>query len=223
MFLRLGFEAFSGRQWIPEATKGSGAYVYNLKMGDDWNEEHSWQWGVSRVSTAREAAPPEVGGGALDADREGPVFHGKSMWISDFVWKWAPGGNPQNKQVRLVWEWAQLQRPLPSMGLTQGHSAHNLGLVWRFDRDWETGVRWDQLRAHAPDASLGSVASVPAKWQEASWMLTYKPTDKQILRWQLSRQTGDAGAASLPMRVGSGHSVMIQYVLSFGAHGAHTF
>lgn len=222
MFVRLGVEAFSGRQLVPEAQRGSGAYVLNLKMGDDLNAEHSWQWGLSRMDTRREAMPPEADA-TLDAESENAFFHGKSMWMSDLVWKWAPGGNSQNQQVRLVWEWAQLQRPLPSAGLVQGHSAHNLGLVWRFDRDWETGVRLDQLRVHAPNASGGTLVATPARWQEQSWMLAYKPTDKQILRFQLATQQGDAGVAGLPLKLRPGHSVMLQYILSFGAHGAHTF
>jgi hypothetical protein len=221
MYLRWGLEAFSGRQLTPDATSGHGAYVTNLKIGNDWGVEHSWQWGLSRLNNQREAPAPETTPDS--AHSEGPLFHGRSMWMSDFVWKWAPGGNPQNQQLRLVWEWAQMDRPLPSAGLTQGHSAHNLGLVWRFDRDWETGVRVDQLKVNAPDASSGHLIAVPATWREHTWMLAYKPTDKQTLRLQWSTQSSNAAALVLPMNATPGHSLMLQYILSFGAHGAHSF
>ena len=190
-------------------------------MGDDWGVEHSWQWGLSRLNNGREAHAPETG--ADSGHSEGPLFHGRGLWMSDFVWKWAPGGNPQNQQVRLVWEWARLDRALPSAGLTRGHTGHNLGLVWRFDHDWETGVRLDRLNVNAPDASSGSVVAVPASWREATWMLAYKPTDKQTLRLQWSHQTSGASALTLPLNGKPGRSVMVQYVLSFGAHGAHPF
>ena len=219
VFLRLGVESFSGRQLTPEASSGHGVTVLNLKTGDDWGPEHSWQWGLSRLNNQREAPAPtgEV------AAHEGPAFHGRRMWISDAVWKWAPGGNPQHQQLRLVWEWARLDRALPSAGLTQGHQAHNLGLVWRFNRDWETGLRWDRLQVNAPDAPSGQVVSVPGRWREASWMVAYKPTDLQTLRAQWSTQSSNAAAATLSLNGKAGHSVMLQYVLSFGAHGAHTF
>ena len=221
LYVRLGLEAFSGRQLTPEATSGHGAYVANLKIGDDWGVEHSWQWGLSRVNNRREAHAPESGAEAGHSD--GPLFHGRGLWISDFVWKWAPGGNPQHRQVRLGWERARLDRALPSEGLFQGHAGHNLGLVWRFDRDWETGVRLDRLSVNAPDASSGSVMAVPARWRETAWMLAYKPTDQQTVRLQWSHQTASASAWSLPLKGKPGHSVMVQYVLSFGAHGAHSF
>jgi hypothetical protein len=219
VFLRLGVEAFSGRQLTPEASNGHSATVFNLKTGDDWGPEHSWQWGLSRLNNQREAPTPtgEV------AAHEGPAFHGRRMWISDAVWKWAPGGNPKHQQLRLVWEWARLDRALPSARLNQGHQAHNLGLVWRFNRDWETGLRWDRLQVNAPDAPSGQVVSVPGRWREASWMVAYKPTDLQTLRAQWSTQSSNAAAATLSLNGKAGHSVMLQYVLSFGAHGAHTF
>ena len=86
-----------------------------------------------------------------------------------------------------------------------------------------TGVRLDRLSVNAPDASSGSVMAVPARWRETAWMLAYKPTDQQTVRLQWSHQTASASAWSLPLKGKPGHSVMVQYVLSFGAHGAHPF
>ena len=54
-------------------------------------------------------------------------------------------------------------------------------------------------------------------------MVAYKPTDLQTLRAQWSTQSSNAAATTLSLNGKVGHSVMLQYVLSFGAHGAHTF
>ena len=221
MYLRVGFEAFSGRYLTPHSSRGMGAQVLNIKTGDDIGTEHSWQWGISRVNNQREAQAPELG--IPEEDHEGPWFHGRGMWVTDLAWKWAPGGNPKRQQVRLVAEWARLERALPSAGLTRGHLAHNIGLVWRFDPDFETGVRIDRLQALAPSNPAGVVVAVPGVWRETHWMLAYKPTDRQTLRLQLSRQSTDGAIAGLGLPGKPGHSAMVQYVLSFGDHGAHPF
>ena len=56
-------------------------------------------------------------------------------------------------------------------------------------------------------------------------MLAYKPTHMQTLRLQLTQQrahgVNDEGAPVFanPAR----RSIVLQYVISFGAHGAHSF
>jgi hypothetical protein len=54
--------------------------------------------------------------------------------------------------------------------------------------------------------------------REQSLMLAWKPTHMQTLRLQLSQQR-DAVEFEQPAK----RSVQLQYVLAFGAHGAHAF
>jgi hypothetical protein len=54
--------------------------------------------------------------------------------------------------------------------------------------------------------------------REQALMLAWKPTHMQSLRLQVSRQR-DAVEFESP----SSRTVQLQYVLAFGAHGAHAF
>jgi hypothetical protein len=223
MYMRLGVEALSGRKLVKEAGTGGGVQTYSLKIGDDLGTEHSWQWGLSYMSNRREALPEEHDPTLAETHSHGSRFSARDLWISDLVWKWAPGGNPQQQQVRLVWEWAQARRAMPSMGLNAGHGAQSLGLVWRFDRDWEAGLRHDRLRVNAIALHSGDVEVNPGQLKENSLMLAYKPSHRQTVRLQWSRQSarnpGEEAVFAQPVR----NAWVLQYVLSFGAHGAHSY
>ena len=56
----------------------------------------------------------------------------------------------------------------------------------------------------------------PARLRENSLMLAWKPSHQQTLRLQVARQSGALG-------ITSGHTVLLQYIISFGAHGAHSY
>jgi hypothetical protein len=223
MYVRLGAEALSGHKLIPQAATGGGVQTYSLKIGDDWGPEHSWQWGLSRMIQRREPMLETHDPSSSETHTHGARYFARDLWVSDLVWKWAPGGNPQQQQVRLVWEWAQARRALPSMGVQAGHGAQSLGLVWRFERDWEVGVRHDRLRVNAVALHGSDVEVNPGQLHESSLMLAYKPSHRQTVRVQWSQQNArNPGAESVfaqPVR----NAWVLQYVLSFGAHGAHSY
>ena len=223
MYVRLGAEALSGRKLVKEASSGGGVQTYSLKIGDDWGQAHSWQWGLAYMVNRREPVLEAHDPLATEPHSHGARFAARDVWISDLVWKWAPTGHPQQQQVRLVWEWAQARRALPSMGINAGHGAQSMGLVWRFDRDWETGVRHDRLRVHSPALHGSDVEVQPGRLQETSLMLAYKPSHRQTLRLQWSRQSarnpGEEAVFAQPVR----NAWVLQYVLGFGAHGAHSY
>ncbi len=221
-YLRLGMESMSGRRWLPESTSGGRVNTYSLKIGHDWGAEHSWQWGLAWINNRRDPLP-EVHSEAEHSHAHGARFVGRDFWLSDLVWKWAPDGNPQQRQIRLVWEWAQARRALPEAGWANGHSAHSLGLVWRFERAWETGVRHDRLQVHARTLHEGEWEMNPGQLRESSVMLAHKPSHRQTWRLQVAHQTasnpGEQPVFANPAR----RSVVLQYILSFGAHGAHSY
>ncbi len=222
-YLRLGAEFVGGRKLVPEANPSGRAQVLNLKLGNDWGPEHSWQWGVSHLNNQREAVPEEHAGEADHAHAHGARYSARHLWVSDFVWKWAPGGNPDQQQVRLVWEWAQAQRALPSAGIIAGHGGQSLGLVWRFTRGWETGVRHDRLRVNALALHDGEIESNPGRLQESSVMLAHKPNHRQTWRIQWSQQRAQNPGTEAVFGRPPGQTLALQYILSFGAHGAHSY
>ena len=84
-------------------------------------------------------------------------------------------------------------------------------------------MRHDRLRVNAIALHSGDVEVNPGQLKENSLMLAYKPSHRQTVRLQWSRQSarnpGEEAVFAQPVR----NAWVLQYVLSFGAHGAHSY
>lgn len=235
LYLRLGLEAFRGRQLVPDAvsSRRPGALVLSARTGGDIGRSHSWQAGLSVVDNRRVAAPEEEheeDHGEEHGEEEGEEGHeaeasgghdhahgarysGGRMWVAEVAWKWAPDGNNRQQQLRVVYEHAVVTHLNAPATSGDKHQAGYLSVVYRFAPAWEAGVRADVLRVRqAHDDHVDS-----GRLREAALMLAYKPTHAQTLRLQYTRQQDRGGFPD------ANHAVQVQYVLNFGAHPSHAF
>jgi len=220
----VGAEVFRGRKLVAEAAEGSstsglGVSTLSTKLGADLNRNHSWQLGLSHIHNRREAAVEDEEhdheeGGEAHEHHHGAQFSGRKTWLLDGTWKWAPGGNNRAQQVRLGFEAARITGLNRFAGSGDKHEANALSAVWRFNPSWEVGVRSDWLRARQPHGEHFHSVLL----REQSLMLAWKPSHLQTLRLQYARQS-EAHEIEKPAR----RSLQLQYVLAFGAHGAHSF
>lgn len=224
-YLGLGMELFRGKQLVQEAvsSKSPGAITLNAKLGGDLNSEHSWQLGLSHLRNRREASMDEEHEDDLHAGHDhghghahahGAQFSGRKTNLMDFTWKWAPSGNNREQQVRLNIEWAQTTGLNRFARSSDQHEAGSLAVVWRFAPAWEVGSRTDSLKVRIPHGDHFH----RGKLRENAVMLAWKPSHMQSLRLQYSQQSKAQGIEDAAKR-----SVQLQYVLSFGAHGAHSY
>lgn len=227
-YLRFGVETFSGKNLVPEATADSKSLVttLNMKMGNDINNSSSWQWGLSHVHNRREAVvevhDPEAEG---HSHSHAASFSGRNMWISDLVWKWAPEGNNRNQQLRLSWEYAQVSGINRYADGSMRHRASSLGAVWKFSPAWEVGVRTDWLWVNKSENDGGDILFGAGRLEENAIMIAYKPTHMQTIRLQLTQQraTGANAEGEAVFANPINRSIQLQYVIGFGAHGAHAY
>jgi hypothetical protein len=227
-YLMVGTEAFRGQRLVVEAAgpaRRMGATTFVVKTGADLNRSHSWQLGLSHIRNTREALVEAHEEGAEESAEEGAhehehahghgaAFSGRRTSMVDFTWKWAPGGNNRDQQVRVGLEVARISGLGAAFASTDKHQASALSVVWRFRPEWEVGARWDRLRvrmAHDGEVHGGQL-------NEQALMLAWKPSHKQSLRLQVTQQR-DAVEFENPAR----RAWQLQYVLAFGAHGAHAF
>lgn len=225
LYLQLGAEAFGGRKLSGESDSRArvGVSTVSAKIGSDIGPNQAWQAGAALLVNQRATAPihdehaaEAAGEHALHdaAHGHGAAFAGRRLALFDVAWKWAPNGNAREQQVRVVFEYARLTGLQETALAGRRHEGSSLSVVWRFRPDWEAGLRADRLRAaFAHDDHFD-----PARLNEQSVMLAYKPSHKQSLRlqWTTNRQVqGFDGAAR--------QTVALQYVVAFGAHGAHNF
>lgn len=228
-YLGLGVEAFRGRALIPEAASSAspGATTFTFKTGADLGANQSWQWGVSYLQLRRPAEVEEHIAGQVHTHAHGGRFSGKRTWMTDLVWKWAPDGDPQRQQVRVIWE-AAIVAGIHPMSEGRRHRGNSLAAVWRFHPAWEVGVRTDRLSVHHPELHDDGTGTVELEFaagrlRENAIMLAYKPNHQQAYRVQIARQkvSGAEGMDVFPRPATT--SIQFQMVWSFGAHGAHSF
>jgi len=97
-FVELGGEVMRGDTFPAggDAHRGAGTWSLFAHSGGDVGISNSWKGGISYLQTrARRRDAFDNQGNTLTS------FTGNSrLWLADFVWKWAPGGNPINRNFR---------------------------------------------------------------------------------------------------------------------------
>jgi hypothetical protein len=237
-FFEAGLEAGNGAAFPgnDRNRNGIGSTALFAHVGDDLGTSASWRAGLSYLKTS--AADRTYG----DVDSSGTAvtnaFSGDSgTWILDGVYKWSPNGNPTHTNFKLQGEYFRRREKgtltydtqAQSFGTAAGgyasaQSGWYLQGVYQFMAGWRTGLRYDKLYSGAPDIGLvnsgaltaadfaGLASYNPAR---TSLMLDYSPSEFSRFRLQLARDQSRPGVID--------NQIFLQYIMSLGTHGAHTF
>ncbi|MDF2868156.1 MAG: hypothetical protein K0S11_1626 [Gammaproteobacteria bacterium] len=226
-YWEIGAEGFAGRNF-PAGGTGTGLGSASLfsHIGGDIGANQSWQLGMSYLQT-KPSQRQALLAGADEDDADGSYDfsgHSKTYGI-DAVWKWAPNGNARDKQLTLQGE-AYHRREEGSITLADEssslHSRQNGGYVqavYKFLPQWRTGIRYDRIWGNnqGDDNSILAQADLLAQGyapHRTSFMLDYTPSEFSRIRLQYNRDH------SLPQ---INQQLMLQFIVSLGAHGAHQF
>lgn len=221
----VGGEAFRGTKLVEEVegrVKNPGVATLVSKIGGDISRSQSWQLGLSYIKSRRVAVVEEdhdeddhhEHGHEHHGHAHGAQFTGRNTWMVDGTWKWAPNGNNREQQLRVSFEAARITDLNRHAGRDDKHEANALAVVYRFHPSWEVGARSDWLRVSMPHGDHFHQGLL----REHSLMLAWKPSHMQAVRLQYSRQR-DAVEFENPSK----RTLQLQWVLAFGAHGAHSF
>jgi hypothetical protein len=203
---------------------GIGAGALYAHVGDDIGASGSWRAGLSLLHTG--AANREYeDNGILN------TFSGKSrMVIADAIYKWAPNGNPTQRNFKLQGEYFRrhesgaLASGDASGGFDSTQSGWYLQGVYQFMPNWRAGLRYDRLASGTPSIGLVAngtfeAAAFPAlasySPSRSSVMVDYSPSEFSRLRLQLARDQSRPGVTD--------NQVFLQYIMSLGTHAAHSF
>ncbi len=186
-----------------------GAWTLFSNIGGDVGDSHSWQFGLAWI---RADAMQRTADGASEA------FTGDSdLAVVDFVWKWAPGGNPVRQNFKLQGEYFRRSETGLFAGLPYDgdQTGWYLQGVWQFAPTWRTGLRHDVVDADNGPLLAGTGLEDPGRSSSRdSLMLDWSPSEFSRLRMQYTNDK------VLPE---SDHQWHLQYIMSIGAHGAHQF
>jgi hypothetical protein len=228
-FLEFGAEAGRGSNFPgSERNKnGIGSYALFAHLGDDAGTEHSWRAGLSWLhNTAKERTYEDLDNAGNTVSN---ALDGSSrLWLADFVWKWAPNGNPAYRNLKLQGEYFRRQErgdltfDTTGMASIDQYRATQSGWylqgVYQFMPHWRVGLRADRLDSGTVDygainsANLSAPVYTPSR---NSLMVDYSPSEYSRLRLQLAQDKSRQGVTD--------NQLFLQYVMSLGAHGAHKF
>lgn len=238
LYVDVGIEALQGNNFpggSSSADFGDSRTTF-IHVGDDVGDSHSWRGGLSYLSVD---AKDRSGGHHHGGTDEGTSFTGDSdLWIADFVWKWAPNGNPTQRNFVFSGEYFYRDEDGP-VTFTEGGLTADLTYdgdqqgfylqgVYQFMPRWRAGLRYDWLDSDNrvrlvnaggldPTEVLDEVGLVdpgdnPERW---SLMADYSPSEFSRIRLQYNHDDSRGGP--------SDEQVTLQYIMSLGAHGAHEF
>lgn len=239
LYVSLGAETLSGRQFPggeSESVKGDIQTLF-AKVGGDVGASHSWQAGVSGLFA--DVNNREGGGHSHgDGDEGGSSFSGDSnLYVADFIWKWAPNGNPRQRNLKLQGEFFYREEDGDVLFTEDGDQAlldydgdqrgWYAQAVYQFMPHWRAGVRYDwldpdnDLKVKDPggldpeealeESGFGDAGN-PERW---SAMLDWTPSEFSRIRAQYNRDESRPGQHD--------NQWFLQYIMSLGAHGAHEF
>lgn len=244
-----------------EIAQGSTAYGQNFngnynqnkprlgtvfaKTGGDVGESHSWQGGVSFVrsttgsgSAANQATYTLTNSNPITGNPQQTNFSGSnSVWIADFVYRWAPFGNPTNQNLKLQGEmfWNRQSGSMTSnfdcagdaqclqgTNFTQNQQGFYAQSVYQFMPKWRTAYRYDRVFNGTNTYGLPS-STLTGSQLQSGWspyrntvMLDWSNSEYSLIRLQLARDNA----------FGPGlynTQLFLQYIMSLGAHGAHKY
>ncbi|MDR3214578.1 MAG: OprO/OprP family phosphate-selective porin [Azoarcus sp.] len=229
-FVELGAEAGRGQNFPGDDRDidGFNSVALFAHVGDDIGVSHSWRAGLSWLQTRADARESHFESETF-GETHGAFFGRSRVWIADFVYKWAPDGNPTRRNFKLQAEYFQ-RRESGHLTATD-EDGHDLGVspwrtrqhgyyvagVYQFTPNWRAGLRYDRLAS-----GRQSLGDNPADIDIVSWqprrfsaMVDYNWSEFSRLRLQWARDRAMPGITD--------NQVTLQYVMSLGSHGAHKF
>jgi hypothetical protein len=234
LYWRVGVELFRGdRLPATASTHTVGAWTIGTRVGGDLGNNASWQLGAATLRHRNGAlgaaldphaeAHGDHGEGdedthAVEAHSHSAAFFGRKLDWVDWVWKWAPDGNARHRQLRLSAEYARARAPGSNDHSSGQHAASYWAIAYRFMQQWEIALRTDSLSVSV----LHGSESERARLTERSLSVAWKPSHSRALRLQYSWQQDRLGFAEIS-EIAPRNALHLQFVQSFGAHGAHSF
>jgi hypothetical protein len=218
VFLEFGGELFRGENFPTAGANHSGVGAHTLfaHAGGDVSDDNSWLAGLSMLKASTTGADDGFSGD-------------NTLYLADATWKWAPNGNTKDGGVTLRSEYfldrrdgtynpadvadsasIDLTNPVLSQPWVGDRRGVYLEAVYRLNRTWDAGYRFDKLWTGNGNPYGSDFDPV-----RHSVELTWRNSEFSFFRLQYSHDD--------PMRDRTDNALFLQYDVSLGAHGAHKF
>ncbi len=237
LLVEVGAEIGRGADINNYSKNGAGTTSLFAHVGGDFGTSHAWRAGVSWLRAKAEGR--ELEGHDINDVEVAGDFNGRSrIWMADFVYKWAPNGNPTDTNFKLQAEYFQrkengtlscddLDAADPSActgGLAGDYDSRQSGWyvqgIYQFMPRWRMGLRYDKLDRGDADwlgADVGNVIESLSDYdpKRSTAMLEFNPSEFSRFRLQYAKDKSMPGQDE--------DQWTLQYIMTLGAHGAHKF
>jgi len=236
LLLEFGIEAYHGNRFPGGDSRHSdsplgGAHSAFVHLGGDFDDSNSWKLGLSHLRVQPRDRQSQNGGADTSFDGD------SKLTVASAVWKWAPDGNTTQRNLTLEGEFFYRdesgdvgfdqngdQATIRYHGPQQG--AYIQG-AYQFMPRWRAGLRYDRLWANNKlDVTSNSGTLSDRQVLDASGlvddhdpqrftvMLDYSHSEFSRLRlqYEYDQSTPDTDQVW-----------MLQYIMTLGAHGAHSY
>jgi len=242
LFVELGAELSAGDQFpgSDRNKNGIGGSAIFGHLGGDIGASTAWRVGTSYLQTSpsgRNYSDTDSLGGAVTNSFGGTA----KLWSVDGVLKWAPNGNSTYYNFKLQGEYFRLKQngsltyddtagsnlfggPVSS-NFDTNQSGWYLQGVWQFYPRWRVGYRYDALRYGTISNGIVNNGLGPTA-ADFPVLANHSPTRNTVmLDWSLTEFSRlRLQFASDKSRLGlTDNQLLVQYIYSLGAHGAHKF
>lgn len=221
-YSEIGGGVFRGEDFPGGGADGNdiGSWTAYGRVGGDIGDNTSWRLGLSTL---------QVEGAERTAGHEGEEvnFDGDSgLYIADARVTYAPTGNAQQQELIFQGEYfhrdengtyEDTDAGTGAVAYDDAQSGWYAQSVYKFHPQWRVGARYSQLYAGDVPAGLAGSALDDGghnPWA-ASAMVDWSNSEFSRLRAQFNREELADGSED--------DQIVLQYIMSIGAHGAHPF
>ncbi|NML42188.1 carbohydrate porin [Ramlibacter sp. G-1-2-2] len=205
---------------------GAGMSAISAHTGGDIGESQSWRAGLSYLNakaTNQDLSAFDPVGNPITNSFSGST----NVWIADAVWKWAPNGNATRTNFKLQGEYLHATRDgslvadttgaASSGSYRQAQSGWYLQGVYQFMPRWRVGLRTERLGYGTPDygANAGLVGLDSGSPSKQTLMVDWNPSEFSRWRVQVAQDRARPGNPDWQWT--------LQYQMSLGVHGAHSY
>jgi hypothetical protein len=222
-YSEVGAGIWRGDDFPASEAQGSkpGAYTTYVRVGDDISTNQTWRLGASYLHAKADGDGRITG----DAGTEQTFKGNDNIYIVDAKYTWAPNGNATQQELTLQGEyfWRNENGTYADAGLAIPDTAYDEEqkgwygqAVYKFLPDWRAGYRYTQLLpSDAPAAFAGSVLDAQGHDPYInSVMVDWTHSEFSRIRLQYNNDHSDPD---------TDNQIFLQYIMSFGAHGAHKY
>lgn len=197
---------------------GKGAWSAFARFGGDIGDNQTWR----------------LGGSVLSGDTSGRLsnedvvnFTGQTdLYVADLRYTWAPTGNPYDKELLLQGEfflrnedgtYEDTDAATGAVNFDDHANGWYAQGVYKFDPKWRVGYRYSQLESpNIPAGLVGSTLDSGGHNPDAhAVMVDWSNSEFSRIRLQYNHESPGAGVDD--------NQILVQYIMSLGAHGAHKY